>query len=415
MPRITFVKLLVTAGALTLSITVQAAWVIEPSARLETAYDDNVRLRSVDEEDGIVTDLNVQARLRNVTEVSSISALAGIGVTHYSGVDSFDDETRDRMFLQLASQRLTERGSFGLDGSLRREDLLRTIDLIDPSFGSDASVESDDGSASEAQLGDDLITEGDADLGTVETLIRRSTIRVSPNASFDIDPRTAIRLSYRYEDTSFDDTDETDSIQDSESHAGILALRRELSPRDTGSLEVQRTRFEPDTRPNVDTWEGRLGWERQVTERVRSRLSAGASRIETDAGNETGFLFRARIDSITERGSLYALVERSLRPSAFGEIIEFDQLVFGAYQAISDRLSWSLRARASRNDSSADETFDRSQKYADVSPSLQWQLTNAWSIGAAYTYTWVDRERDVTSTKRNAVSVSLTYSPPRRL
>jgi hypothetical protein len=410
------IPVLVAATLLSIPITAQAAWVIEPSARLETAYDDNVRLRPVNEEDGIVTTVNAQARLRNVTEVSSISALAGIGVTHYSGVDSFDDDTRDRMFLQLASRRLTERGSFGLDGSLRREDLLRTIDLIDSSFGSDLSQESADGATSGTEgLSDELVTDGDADLGTVQTLVRRSTIRVVPNASYDIDPRTSIRLSYRYVDTSFDDTDDADSIQDSQSHAGILDLRRELSPRDSGSLQIQRTRFKPDLRADVDTWEARFGWERQVTERVRSRLSAGASRIESDGGNETGFLFSARIDRSTERGNLYALVERTLRPSAFGEIIEFDQLIFGTDQAISDRLSWSLRARASRNDSSAEGVFDRSQNYADVSPSLRWQLTDAWSIGTGYTYTWVDRDRDTTSTTRNAVSVSLTYSPPRRL
>lgn len=404
------------AGALLLlTVSAQGAWVVEPSARLETGYDDNVRLRSVDEEDAIVTDVNAQARLRNATEISNISALAGVGVTHYSGVDSFDDDTRDRLFLELTSERQTERGAFGLDASMRREDLLRTIELIDSAFGGEQSTDAGGGGATDAELSDELITDGDADLGTVETLVRRSIIDVEPNASFDLNPRTAIEFGYRYEDISFDDTDDADGIQDSKSHAAILGLRRDLTPRDVGTLQVERTRFEPDVSQEVDTWEARLGWERQVTERIRSRLSAGASRIDTDTGEETGLLFLARIDRSTERGNLFALVQRALRPTAFGEIIEFDQLVVGGYQRISDRLSWSLRARASRNDSSAQGAFDRSQNYANVSPSIRWQLTPAWSIGTAYTYTWVDRERDTTTTTRNAVSISLTYSPPRRL
>lgn len=409
--------MLALAGAalMALPLGANAAWLVEPSARLEVGYDDNVRLRSVDEEDAIVTDVNVQAALRNVTEISSVSALAGIGVTHYSGVDSFEDDTRERLYLVVASRLLRERGSFGLDGSLRREDLLRTIDVLGPGLDSGLSTDAEAGSGSDAALGDDLLTDGDADLGTVETLVRRTVARIQPHAGFEINPRTTVMVSYAFEDASFDGTADGDGIQDSRSHTGTLELQRQLSPRDLGSLQVQRSRFEPEVSREVDTWEARLGWERQITERVRSRLSVGASRIEADAGTDTGLLLLARVDRSLERGGLYAIVERTLRPSAFGEVLEFDQIVVGSYQRLSDRLSWSLRARASRNDASAAGGFDRSQKYADFSPSLRWLLTPAWSVAVNYTYTWVDRDRDSTSASRNAIGISLSYAPPRRL
>ena len=163
-------------------------------------------------------------------------------------------------------------------------------------------------------------------------------------------------------------------------------------------------------------WSGILGWRRALSERMNMEVSAGGRRTDNDfSGTDTGFLFNARVNRQTERGSLFTIVSRTFQPNAYGEEVTVDRLRLGMNQRISERMSWTLSGNFFKTDDSSSGLRNRDQDYANVQASLQRAFTQAWSVRGTYSYIWVDRKRESSSATRNTVGLSVVYVPPRRL
>lgn len=395
----------------------EAAWLIEPSARLDASYEDNVRLASINEEDGIVGSVTAQARLRNVTEISSVSLLGGINYRSYSNVNDDNLDDRDSEFLIFAADRRTARAGFGLDGSYRRDDLLRRILLLeDPGAG---SVDTPDEPIAPGDEGvpEDVNDGADVDAGASRQQIRRERFSISPSVGYALSARNSIELTYDYYGLNYDENDTTplDGIQDSETNALTAEFNRALSERTSIGTAVRVAKFEPDQGLDTDIYEATLIYSRQLSERNNLSVTLGGRRTESDASKDTGGLLNARFDRRTPTGSVFASIERSLYPNSFGDIVETDRIALGIRQRITERWSWSLRGQAFSTDSTQNANSGRNRDFVTVRPEIRWSMTPAWSVGAYYGYEWVDRENDPNTASGNSVGVSLNYTPPRRI
>jgi hypothetical protein len=414
------VRTLTGLGLILTGMIAHGAWVVEPSASVGTSYDDNVRLNPQNEEDAIITNAELQARVRRLTETTEIAALASANVFKYSKVDTINDDLRETAFVELSANRRFQRSSISMRGSYRRQDLLRNTAIIDDGQSSSDQADADSGGAPDTDLADDILTGADPDSGSVEQQVTRNTIRAQPNVNYQLSERTSVDLGYSFVDTSYDESGPStvNTQDDYKTHTGSLRLQRQMSLSDTAWLEVARTWYQPDGlfNPDTDSWNATLGWRRQVSERMNVAVSAGGRRTDSDfSGTDTGFLLNARIDRRTERGRLFTIVSRTFQPNAYGEEVQLDRLRVGFNQGISDRMSWTLSGNLFSTDDSSSGSGNRDQDYANVSASLQRAFTQAWSVRGTYSYTWVDRKRDDGSATRNSVGLSLVYTPPRRL
>jgi len=396
----------------------EAAWVIEPAANVETRYDDNVRGSASNEESGTINTLGGQARLRNVSDASEVSIMAGGSLSKYSGVDSFENDDRESLFFEGRAQRRLERSQFQLRASLRRQDLLRYFAVLEPvdAAGELGEQELEDMPIiEEPGVEDDLITGVDVDLGSVEELVQRDSIRIEPSYSYQLSARNNITLRYGFSDVSYDDPAQSNSLEDHRSHRASVELARLISPLSSIAVQVEASRFEPEFNLDSDSVSIVATWRQRLSERTTLSLGAGGRTTDNDVYEDSGALFNARIDRSTDTGSLYVTAERNLSPSGYGDQVESDRITFGFRDKLSDRVSWRLNTRAFRTETISQFQQDNSRDYLQVEPSVQWAFAKEWQVRLSYRYTWVDRETDVDTVTSNSVGISLEYVPPRRL
>jgi hypothetical protein len=387
----------------------QAAWVIDPALSVDSRYDDNVRLRPDDEDDveaGLVTSVNAQARLRNVTEISEVAGVAGVGLSRYTGVDSFEDDTRETMFTSLSARRALARGGVGFNGSYVREDILRGVSVFRGVVPADPGT--DDGEIPEPGPGDDLDSGGSGVAGSSEELVQRNYFSVSPNATWQATLRASLVVGY-------EDDPADEGLQEVQTQSVNTQYRYAVSERDTAWLEVQRSWFEPEINPKSDNWGVTVNWRRDLTERTRLTLGVGAQRTENDFDSQSGSLYSASLDHRLSRGNLNASVERAVIPNAYGDVQETDRASFRYGFGLTERLGTSVRLTAYRTAGSLGGQGNRDQDYFRVGPEVRWALTPEWSIRLAYDYTFVDRERNDGSASSNAITLAVNFAPPRRL
>ncbi len=72
-----------------------AAWQMDANAKVDSQYDDNVRLSTDGEDSAIATTAGGELHVRNVTESSDVEAVAGakyLTYSGYNGPDQLDNE-----------------------------------------------------------------------------------------------------------------------------------------------------------------------------------------------------------------------------------------------------------------------------------------------------------------------------------
>jgi opacity protein-like surface antigen len=385
----------------------QAAWVVQPTFELSTGYDDNVRLSESEEQDAIVTQGTAQATVRNVTETSEVAAVGGIGYLVYSnmeGENQLDDQ--DLQYLRVTASRRTERAQFGVRTSGRRDLVLRRNDpLFDPIDARDLDPDS-------AQLDTDT---GEVDVSSVREQVRRMRFDVAPYAQFDLTDRTSTRFGLSYAQRHFDSDGEALGLRDSTTSGADAQLIRAMSPRTSMNATIGYALLETDTAVDTDTYRATLGWEHQLSPTTQIGADVGANRTENDFASDTSLTYQVRFARATPVSRISLHAERSAIASPFGGAEQADRLGARYRRSLAERveLGMSLYGYRSQRIGIGGDT-DRD--YVDARPEIVWRLSRSWSLGAAYTYRWIDRKGEEDETAQsNAVSVSLRYQPPRQI
>ncbi|MEM7099859.1 MAG: hypothetical protein AAF541_16450 [Pseudomonadota bacterium] len=396
-------------------LSTNAAWVVEPSANLQTRYDDNVRSQQVNEENGLVTTIGGQARLRNIQEASEVSILAGVNLTKYSGVDSFDNDERESFFFDGRALRRFERSQIRVGASYRRQDLLRFFRVLDADDVSAAPEEiAEEDLLEEPDVGDDLLTDVEVDVGSTEFLVQRDRVNISPQFSYSVSPRSSVALNLGYYEVSYDDPSPVSSFQDSESRSVGVAYQHQLSPRTTVSVEVDAQEFEPEQGLEADSYSLTASWQSALTERLRLSIAVGARRTETDFFDDTGMIFNGRLTRQFENGTLFTTLARTLSASGFGDQVESDRITVGYRRNLNDRLSWRVDVRAFQTETLSRFQQDNTRDFVRVETSLQYRYSRDWRTSLGFRHSWIDRSTEQDDVTSNAVTLSVEYVPPRR-
>ncbi len=398
--------------------TAQGAWVVDGKGGLESRYDDNVRLSTDGEESAVVSNLLGELNVRRVTENSEFSAIGGaryLTYTAYNGDRNLHDE--DIEYLQIQGGTGGERMQFGIDGSVRRDVLLRTVGVIldplqPPSTASGDTTPPEQGGSAEIPIGD--AANAGTDAGSVQEQVRRLRTWISPYANYQLSQRTGLRLGYTYLGQKYSDQSSGTGLQDSQSNSVSLDLSQQLSARDTGKIGVRVAKFNPDNGGSTDAYEASIGWQRAFSQTTRAGIDVGAQRSERDSKSYSGYLARVYVSHRTDSGIMRGRFEHSLRPSGYGDLVETDTLSLGYSVNLTNRVSFSVEGSGyrTRNSQNTGSNPNNDRDYIAAGPRLTYSLTEVFGVSAFYDYRWVDRQSEG-SGQSNAVGLSLTYQPLR--
>ena len=393
-----------------LSSGAHAAWLTNGSARVDSVYEDNVYLSSDNQDSAIVTTANLQGEIRQVTETSNVSAIAGLKYLNYGQVGNLSDN--DEEFGSLRSWWRSERLRWGVTGTFRRDLLLSTVGYIGP-------VDLATGAAGDPGAGVDTtgdgVSDGTIDQGAVEVQVRRNRTQVNPFVGYELSERTSASLQYGYNRTDYSN-EQGSFLQDSQANRASVQVVHRFSERDSMRGSLGAAKFNPETGSSTNTYDLTTGWEHRFSELAGASVDVGASRTERDGNGDTGALFRARGYRRTEVGSFFAQVERRLYPGTNGELVETDRMIFGLKRSLSERMEISVTGDGYKTSSTGTNLSAVDYRdYATVGPELRWSLSPELSVGATYQFTWADRQGDQGTAAGNSVGVFVSYQPRREL
>ncbi|MBV1907498.1 MAG: outer membrane beta-barrel protein [Pseudomonadales bacterium] len=403
---------------MTLAMPARGEWGITPSAQLQTEYDDNVRMSTDNANDAFITTATGQVRLQRITETSAISATAGLSFLKYSGVNNLDDQ--DMQFLDLNLSKKQERAQFRLNGSYRRDLMLRRSSFIQ---GVDDLLSNSDPQEDTEIIPDDLEEIPDLDDAATRLQIRRERVRVQPSVRWQFSERLNGNIAISHSSLSYGRAAQLVGLRDNNSQTGKLTLSRRMSDKNTLSVSTSIRLFDPDRNAKSQNYELRTILNHQYSERSQIGVQIGVRRTKVDASanrpssKDTGFTFRVNGSRSYQRTHVRASAERSILPNSFGQLVEADRLSLGVTHKISARADLLLDTRAYTTDSGSSSNTDDGQKrkFLQLSPTIQYRLTPTFNMNLAYKYTWVDRAQNTFTTPGSAsgssLALALSYTP----
>lgn len=342
----TRVTLCVAGAALCAQQASAAEWQVAPSAHVGTSYADNPRLLAEGGSSSSGANGEVRASLKRLTERSELTLRPRFVSSRYS-----DDETLDTddQFVTAGYHWLSERSEWNTELGLTRDTTLTS------ELGSTGLVQSN--------------RRHEATSFTVTPSVM-FTERVSGGLQMFlvdnryVDAESTGLVDYRYAALSLFSTV---LLSDAGSALTLTLQAAELSSESSGS----------DTRNGTL----RLGWRFQPSLLWTAALSAGPSRVETDAGSDNGFVFDGEIKRQGDRWSLTANAGRSQSPTGRGVLTRRDEVKLSFNRAITERLNTNVGARWVRSEdllSQGSATYQVDYGRLDI--GTNWRISRDWSL-----------------------------------
>ena len=117
-------------------------------------------------------------------------------------------------------------------------------------------------------------------------------------------------------------------------------------------------------------------------------------------------------------GSFRAVLERSLYPSAYGQIIEGDTLRLNYNNQLTQRWEFRLQLSGADLDPEDSANVDDDRSFYSITPELIWSVSRTVSVHLRYSYEWVERERErqlgFDAAEAHGVSLGIEYHPLQR-
>ena len=262
---------------------------------------------------------------------------------------------------------------------------------------------------------------------TPDNTTRKNVFRTGPNYTIKLSPRDSIQLSAEYENTQFEEAEETDSDR----LIGIIAWNRLFSPTFSGGVSASTDRAELDTDEEIDKDTLSLVFNKRWPA-MRVSGSVGNSRIESrfrgvsqESDGVVGDLMLER--ELNPSSEIYLQASRQLTDQTSDFDIQFDDFEFnlretttvevtaleaGLGKRFSDASSVNIGLTASRSDYL--QTTDKEER-AGLSLRYSRPLGSRldFNVGASMThYRYEDEGEDDELFNSN---VGLTYKASRDL
>lgn len=370
-----------------------AEWYLNSRARQDFSYDDNIGLRSANDE-----------KISAFGETSSIGATIGgrspsvdIGLDSVFNFTRFPSESSlnsNDQYFTLSSAFTGERLTAELDAQYIR-DTTRTSDIEDTGL---------------------FILQNR----------RREVRRLAPKLAYQLTPMDEVSAEGDISDTYYPSGD----IRNFEQWGGTGTWTRSTSERTQllASLSGFKVNSNDSGSQNTTYYAAQVGFGHVLTEKLRVRLVAGPTlaRVNfifasggvrfTNTDTSLGYGFDGTVDyQQDERLSLQGRVYRTVRPSSTtGVVLEETGFRASGRYALMQHVSLDLAALYVLRESVGQTDTSGRRDFVSVEPGLLWRLAENWDLRFAYRYRWqrfddADEDPDASS---NAVLGSLTYRLP---
>lgn len=353
-----------------------------PSIAVIEQYNDNVLFSHTDAVDDFITTINPSLGFLHESEITNLTTIIESDLNYYAKETDLNDQSY-RGELELDSQFL-ERWQFQAGGEYVRDTTL------------------------ESQL---------LETGRVFQRDDRNQFDGDLRGTFKVTELSSISLRYLYRQVEYDsDVNENYNVD-----TITLSVGKQLKNQIDIINVYGGYSYNESRQREIDTYNGGLGWSRELTDVYRIRMSAGyrSSKTKTitlDEESSDGATFDI---NLFRRGEVYeALVgyRRGLTNAASGEQLEVDR-IYGHFQRnLSERSQVRVDGRyvLSRNDSNIVSSDGR---FFQVEPSYSYRVTENSVLKLAYRYShdYDDGLEDEKSADRNVVWISYRIKFPQKL
>jgi hypothetical protein len=406
-PRLGYASLL--AATLSLAapgLALAQGYVLTPTVELQGGYDDNFRLAEEGEpEDEVGTGrIAGELALSRIAETVEIVGLLGVDAATYWGDDEGleDDSNQLLDFTVLNKRELT---NLGIEASLRRDSLRRSVETADDP--GEVPIDPDD------DVDDDFVDE------RVAETVRRDQIIVGPFLERQLTELMSVNLGYQFQDTSYEElegiVDPANRVTDFRYHTVTAGLSRQVTERDDLVLLTGGSFYRADNDREFDTYELQVGVDHAFSETASGVFTVGARQTSFDIpgveeDDDTGIVARIAGSKLAGLTRFSGILERTVSPSASGDQVQTDRLVFNITRKLTERLGFTLRSKLYENESLRDLASPSNRRYLTFEPSLSYLLTESFALEGAYEYGRQKRFGEAESGDSNAVFLSLIYS-----
>lgn len=353
-----------------------------PSIAVIEQYNDNVLFSRTDEVDDFITTVNPSLGFFHESEISNIQTILESDLNYYAKETDLNDQSY-RGELALDSQFL-ERWRFQANGEYIRDTTL------------------------ESQL---------LETGRVYERDDRNQFEGDLRGTFKVTELSSVSLRYRYRQIEYAADENVNYNVDTITLNIGKRLKNEI---DNINLFGGYSYNESSQR-EIDTYNGGLGWSRELTDVYRIRTSAGyrsskKKTLDREEQTSDGLTFDI---NLFRQGEIYEALlgyRRSLTNAASGEQLEVDR-IYGYFQRnLSERSQVRVDGRyvLSRDDSNIVSSDNR---FFQVEPSYSYRVTENSIIKLAYRYSqdYDDALEDEKSADRNVVWISYRIKFPQKL
>lgn len=361
-------------------------WYYQTTLSSRVGGDDNLRLRTQDEEGVVGIELEGAIELSRKTETSDVYVRGTLRSDRFDGDDDGGLDTDDQL-LFAGGRWIGERSELEINGDFRRES--------------------------------SLLTELE-DTGFFEQVERRVTKSIAPQYTYNLFENTSVTAGASYTDVEYPNAVPV-SLTEYDFRGANAGITHTLTERSSVSLNVFHSIYEADTFDNdVDTTGVNLGYGFAPDEFWTLFASVGYrdSRFRTNVGgvnvrdDDTGALYEASAIRQSETVRLELALRNELQPSSSGTINERTEYEFTLRKAFSERVSGKLNFLWLENESVSDVNDDDDREYWSFEVGGDYRLTPHWFLTGFYRHRdqEFDNEVDNSSAESDAIIFGVRYS-----
>ena len=246
--------------------------------------------------------------------------------------------------------------------------------------------------------------------GLIQDRNRRDVLFLSPSYKYQLDERSLLAFDLRFQDTDFDEDQDTDSTV----YGGGVTYSRLLDnqkSRILGNVDLQQVEYDPVSGDGEQlTVQVMTGLAHAYAPNkdvvVRGGVSYTDSSFETGGldldDDNWGFLFDATANWQWELTDLSLGASRSITASSFGENITRDRLLLRLNRRLTERLQVFGNVSLYRYETEG-IVVDEVRRTLQISPGLTYRLTEMVDLRFGYSYTATEDVDDNDSESRNIV------------
>ncbi len=369
-----------------------ADWALTPAVSMNIINDDNLFLATQNKTSTWESEMGVSLGLSRKMENNSLELTQRVVGRHYDYQPALD---RNDGYTSLQYGYNAERCSLDVKGTYARESTL-TSEL--------------------------------ADTGIVQVVRKVTQSTISPQFSYQMTPRSTLKLIYDSLDKSYDAL--VTEFSPYKTQAGSVNYTYALD--ETLQLQANATRSDVDIPDGAYGYPGlslqtktdnfQLGFTYTYAEDINMSVLYGKRSSHDEikylgyllfpATNSNGSTYNIVLSRTLTRGTVRLQLTRDYSPAGTGVVYETDNATLGMQYSFDERNSINLDVTYLNQKPGASSYSAVQRTYYSFQPGYTWQVAENWSLHAYYRYVHQKYDISADAAESNSVSLSMAYTWP---